>query len=262
MAFCAECGQGLERGHKFCSGCGAVIAMNAMSGAAFTANTIRPYPRDWVVEWLRAAAGICGWAALAGLAVAVFLEVESPLTAQVSQDQSRLALFSFCSGSACLTLNLLRWNRHELPGRRRGAVMVGGFLLIVTLFGSQGGSGGVTPDAIAAAYPPAVAAGTVSPTEILLRDVEVAFEWRKVQSGPMLFADFTVTNPTKYKFKDFEIRCAHYAPSGTEIDSNVQTIYEAMNADSTRTFTGVNMGFIHSRPASSQCSLRNFKLMP
>jgi len=51
-----------------------------------------------------------------------------------------------------------------------------------------------------------------------------------------LLGRFTVRNPTKYRIKDLEITCIHYAPSGTEIDRNVRTIYEAVAPGGTRRF--------------------------
>jgi len=51
-----------------------------------------------------------------------------------------------------------------------------------------------------------------------------------------LLGRFTVRNPTNYRIKDLEITCIHYAPSGTEIDRNVRTIYEAVAPGGTRRF--------------------------
>lgn len=38
-----------------------------------------------------------------------------------------------------------------------------------------------------------------------------------------MMADFSVLNPTQYRFRDIEIECTHFGPGGTEIDSNTQT---------------------------------------
>jgi hypothetical protein len=43
----------------------------------------------------------------------------------------------------------------------------------------------------------------VDPKETLLRDVKLDFKWHKEGFGNIMVADFTVKNPTQYRFKDF-----------------------------------------------------------
>ena len=69
-------------------------------------------------------------------------------------------------------------------------------------------------------------------------------------------ATFTISNSSDYDVKDIEIRCTHAAPSGTEIDRNTRTLYDIVQARSTRTFPKVNMGFIHSQASRSGCSVQ------
>jgi len=66
-------------------------------------------------------------------------------------------------------------------------------------------------------------------------------------------ANFTVQNKSKYNIKDITIKCIHSAKSGTVIDTNTQTIYDVVKANSTKTFPKVDMGFIHSQANSSSC---------
>jgi hypothetical protein len=93
------------------------------------------------------------------------------------------------------------------------------------------------------------------PREVLLRDVKLDFNWSKSGFGSVMVADFVIRNPTQYRFKDFEIKCTHLAPSGTVIDSNTRTIYEIVQPKSTKVIKGMNMGLIHSQVASSGCGI-------
>ena len=95
----------------------------------------------------------------------------------------------------------------------------------------------------------------VDPKELLLKQVKLQYRWSKEGFGSIMTANFTITNPTGIAFKDFEITCKHIAPSGTEIDSNVRTIYEVVGAKSTWKKQGFDMGFIHSQVQKSSCSI-------
>ncbi len=67
--------------------------------------------------------------------------------------------------------------------------------------------------------------------EIVLRDVKLDYRWYKSGFGSVMVADLTVTNPTAIRFKDFEVTCTHFAPSGTKIDSNTRTVYQSRRAE-------------------------------
>lgn len=75
-------------------------------------------------------------------------------------------------------------------------------------------------------------------------------------------ADFTVKNDGDKDIKDLEIKCRHYAKSGTEIDSNTRTIYDVVKAHSVKKFKKVNMGFIHSQAAQSSCGITDLGVIP
>ena len=94
-----------------------------------------------------------------------------------------------------------------------------------------------------------------------MSDVKLTFTWEKEGFGNIMTANFTVKNPTQYRFKDFEVTCNHFAPSGTRIDSNTRTIYEIVPPKSTKRFRGINMGFIHSQAASSACGITDLTVM-
>jgi hypothetical protein len=103
--------------------------------------------------------------------------------------------------------------------------------------------------------PSGVSTSAVDPKEVLLRDVKLTFKWYKEGFGNVMVADFTIKNPTQYRFKDFTIKCIHSGPSGTEIDSNTRTIYEVVQPKSTKVIKEMNMGFIHSQAARSGCGI-------
>lgn len=44
--------------------------------------------------------------------------------------------------------------------------------------------------------------------------------------------DFIITNNSDYDIKDIDIRCDHFAKSGTRIDSNKRTIYDIFSVNS------------------------------
>ena len=102
----------------------------------------------------------------------------------------------------------------------------------------------------------------VDPKNIVKRDVKLKFQWHKEGFDNIMMADFTLTNPTTYRFKDVEIKCTHFAPSGTEIDSNTRTVYEVVEPKSTKRFKEVNMGFIHSQAKKSGCEIADLVVVP
>ena len=98
---------------------------------------------------------------------------------------------------------------------------------------------------------------TVSAKEQALSRVKLTFAWRKNGFDTGMIADFTITNPTKWRIKDLEITCEHIGPSGTKIDSNVRTIFQIVEAERTKQVKAFNMGFIHSQATSSACTITN-----
>ncbi|HEX6716802.1 MAG TPA: hypothetical protein VF088_06805 [Pyrinomonadaceae bacterium] len=95
----------------------------------------------------------------------------------------------------------------------------------------------------------------------ILSSVKLDVKWRKGGFGSVMEADFTINNPTQYRFKDFEITCTHYAKSGTQIDSNTRTIYEVVEARSKKLIKDFNMGFIHSQAASTACEMTDVTVL-
>jgi hypothetical protein len=100
------------------------------------------------------------------------------------------------------------------------------------------------------------------PREGVLRDVKLTFHWSKGGFGSVMLADFKVDNPTAYRFKDFEVTCTDFGPSGTEIDSNKRTIYQVVVPKSSKSIKRVNMGFVHSQTSTSSCEITDLVIDP
>ena len=97
----------------------------------------------------------------------------------------------------------------------------------------------------------------IEPTAAQAREkVEMSdFRWKKGGFDSVMLATFTFDNKNEFSVKDIEVRCEHSAKSGTTIDSNSRTIYEAIPAHSKKTIRDFGMGFIHSQAASSSCRI-------
>lgn len=99
-----------------------------------------------------------------------------------------------------------------------------------------------------------------SPKTLARANVELEFTWKKVGFDNVMEANFKIINKSDYPIRDIQVRCTHYAKSGTKIDSNRATIYDVVPANSTKTFEDFNMGFIHTQAQSTSCVLVDFTL--
>jgi len=98
-----------------------------------------------------------------------------------------------------------------------------------------------------------------TPRETVLKTVKLSHTCST--DDIILTCNFKIENPAERAFKDFEITCNHFAPSGTKIDSNSRTIYEVVKAHSKRSISNFNMGFIHSQAKSSSCSVTDLTVL-
>lgn len=105
-------------------------------------------------------------------------------------------------------------------------------------------------------------AASSDPKQTLLQEVRLDFKWHKDGFGNIMIANFTLKNPTDYRFKDVEIKCTHSAPSGTVIDSNSRTVYETVEPHSTKVIKEMNMGFINSQASKSGCVIADLVPLP
>ena len=100
---------------------------------------------------------------------------------------------------------------------------------------------------------------SVSDKDAVLSAVKLTDSWST--DGLVMSLNYKIENPTDHSFKDFEITCNHYAPSGTKIDSNTRTVYEVVKAHGKRSARGFNMGFIHSQAARSGCKITDLVII-
>jgi hypothetical protein len=254
MSYCSHCGQTVQEGARFCSACGAtqpsVSSVVTLSGAA-TAPT--PVTKVIITESKRGGRlGLKGFLIAFGLALIFNM---STLNAD-KNIRSFGMVIAFAVGAAYIIISLRKWKRENDIVRGAGiGWTVAVFMLLVCLGGllSLGSSSGTQLSSATIAS--TSTESSASPKDVLLRDVKLNFRWSKGGFGNIMLADFTIKNPTQYRFKDFEIKCTHYAPSGTVIDSNTRTIYEIVEPKSTKVFRQMNMGFIHSQAAQSGCQI-------
>lgn len=81
----------------------------------------------------------------------------------------------------------------------------------------------------------------------------VKMQWHKGGFGAVMIADVTITNRALSHLKDFQITCTSQGPSGSNVGSTTNTLYEMVKSRQTKTFRNVNMGFINSQAATANC---------
>ncbi len=106
----------------------------------------------------------------------------------------------------------------------------------------------------------ATVAPKISPKEEALRDLKLDFEWGKGGFGSVMFVDLKFTNNGKHAVKDIEVVCRSAANSGTIIDKNKKTVYEAVQPGETKNIQRFNMGFLNSQATSTSCAVENLKI--
>lgn len=87
------------------------------------------------------------------------------------------------------------------------------------------------------------------------------FSWGTDGLGMLMKANFTIRNNSDHAIKDIQIKCEHYANSGTKIDKNTQVVYEVVEAHSKRSFRDFDMGFIRDQVRSSSCAIDDFNIV-
>jgi hypothetical protein len=84
------------------------------------------------------------------------------------------------------------------------------------------------------------------------------WSWKKGGFDNVMIGTFTLQNTNDFGVKDIVISCNHFAPSGTLIDSNTRTIYQAIKSKGSLIVKDFNMGFLHTQAAKSACSVKDF----
>jgi hypothetical protein len=94
----------------------------------------------------------------------------------------------------------------------------------------------------------------------VMNDVALEYTWTTEGFGTVMKANLQIKNNSTSDIKDIQIQCDHFAKSGTKIDSNNRTIYEIINAKSSKRFFKYNMGFIRDQVHSTYCYIKNISL--
>lgn len=245
MSFCSACGKEVSDGGKLCASCGTPIPGGVGAGAATKV----------MLESKRG-----GRLALKGLGLAVLIGVIANLTLSKTANAQMLTAWravAFGIGAAYIITNLRKWGRQKQTIKGAGIAWTVSALLIVGCIGSLMDISPRVPSTQIDTN-----TNAVSSKGELLQTVKLDYKWSKEGFGSIMIADFTVHNPTRYRFKDFEIKCTHFAPSGTEIDSNTRTIYEIVEPNATKIIKQQNMGFIDTQAARSSCQITDLIVIP
>lgn len=80
-----------------------------------------------------------------------------------------------------------------------------------------------------------------------------SFSWGKSGFGNVALVTIAIENANEFAVKDISILCSFDAPSGTHLSSVSHVIYDTIKPAATRTFSKVNIGFIHSQAKSASC---------
>lgn len=135
---------------------------------------------------------------------------------------------------------------------------VGGWTIFIVIFfvlymiGKFSGS----DDAVAEAAP-AATEEMAPPAEDLAKD-KLTLEhkgWYQGGFGSIYMGDFKIHNNSDRNIKDITIECTTKGKSGTELNRVSTTVYESINANSSKRFREVNMGFIDKQSATSNCQI-------
>jgi hypothetical protein len=92
------------------------------------------------------------------------------------------------------------------------------------------------------------------------KQLELELTWGRGGFDNVMIATFTIGNKSDRPVKDFVMTCVHFAPSGTELGSNTETIYELVPAHGKKWIPDFNMGFISSQTEKARCTILDFEL--
>jgi hypothetical protein len=250
MAYCSGCGKALEEGSKFCNDCGMSV-----SGTHTPVRVAAPLQPTRIVA-VQPKRG--GWLAVKGVAAAFILAVVFAAATHVNTSTRALCMIlAYGSGDAYIVINLRQWKRNGEVIKGAGIGWTAAVLLLLFCFVNLPNifGGDTETSAVSKSINSPAPFSAPDPKEMLLRDLKLDFKWHKDGFGSVMMANFTLKNPTEYRFKDFEIKCTHSAPSGTIIDSNTRTIYETVEPNSTKVVKEMNMGFIDTQASTSNCQI-------
>ena len=73
--------------------------------------------------------------------------------------------------------------------------------------------------------------------------------------GTVFVGTFTIKNPLPFPVKDLRLGCVLTAPSGTQVGSVGDTLFERLEPNQSRTFRDVNLGFMRNQANSANCTV-------
>jgi hypothetical protein len=126
--------------------------------------------------------------------------------------------------------------------------------LAVSMFSGKG----TTPTERANVGETSSAVAAAPKTQTDLSDLDFDFVPTKVGFGNIMEISGKITNRGPSDVKDVAIECISKGSSGTAIDKNKRVLYESVPAGKSHKFGKLNMGFLHTQAASTECSLIAF----
>lgn len=260
MSYCQQCGNAIAEGARFCGSCGTAAAGQSVTPWAIAMPTLSP-ATVVIIEPKRG-----GMLAVKGFLLALALGVIGAISLSSNKSGSSEILIwdgaAFALGATYIILSLRKWKRQgeNVKGETLAWIVV--VILIISAFGGFGAAGTGSSRTSVTNESTSIPAPELSPKDALMRDVKLDFKGQKEGFGDVLTVDFTVHNPTQLRFKDFEVTCTHFAPSGTAIDSNTRTVYEIVQPKSTKHIYDFNMGFIATQSVSTSCKITDLVPVP
>lgn len=84
--------------------------------------------------------------------------------------------------------------------------------------------------------------------------VKVDMKWSD-NNVSVMTAEFTIRNGNGFPVRDVQVECALFAPSGTQVGSVSQTIYEQVPGNGFKRVPEINLGFIDQQASTASCDV-------
>jgi hypothetical protein len=139
--------------------------------------------------------------------------------------------------------------------KRRGCLWSGGALFGVALLAamiSQTGNQSGTNKSAPASSGTASAERHSNPAD----QVKIlSYSASKGGFNNVMILTMKLRNDNAFAVKDFQIVCANYAPSGTELPASFGTLYEKLEPGQTKTFRKINLGLMPPDSETFKCAI-------
>jgi hypothetical protein len=70
-----------------------------------------------------------------------------------------------------------------------------------------------------------------------------------------MIVDLVIENKNKINLKDFIVECETIGASGTSLGKTRKTVFDKLPAGKSRTFKGINMGFVSNQSKKAGCEI-------